>query len=829
MLKLRYRIPFLAFSSSAFILGVGLNVAQAQHTTLEFSEDHADQAAKWYEEYTNPEHRADIVQYRMLGWEQMRQMDNHLAMKSASNAAWIPVGTSSQNGHVSGRPSCIAFSPAGSSDGNAIYLGEVIGGLWKSTDNGQNWVSLSDSWKTLAVGGVAVDPNHPNVIYAGTGVPNGTIGGGTGVSGLGIYKSTDGGLNWQLLGAGSVGSVTTGMIVNPGNSDIVYQASDAGVYMSTNAGATWTKPCPLADFTSLVMNPLNPAVLYAAAAGQMEKSVDSGKTWKAVTLSSGIAGNLMILAMTPADTNYIYVSSGVSGGAVIARSTNAGASWTKMITASASSASNYLGQQGSYANAIAVNPKNTEDVIVGGLDIYRSTNGGKTLSQKTDWTASTEGSNYTHADIHGLVYNGSTLYSFTDGGIFHSESNGQSWEQDMNKNLGTFLFVGGDAAPDLSLFAAGAQDNGTNTITANAKIWSQPVGGDGGTAFISQTDAQTIYGTYVGGVLHRSTDGGNSWQNNILANSPIQSDNPAFYFEYDVSETDPNVVAVCGSSKIFLTTNSGDDNFPAISKVIGGLGCVAIAKTNTSYIYAGGSSAVSTTTDQGQTWTKSASLGGPVTSISTDPSDENHAYATVAGSKHFSISTDAGLTWAAPANKNLPNLNYRHIAVDQSGQIFIGNDYGVVRSADNGATWYPVGDNFPASLVTSMHIRSHYLVATTYGRGMWYIDLNQLADVRQQPSASNVSNGAASIGAIYPNPVTSTHAQSTIQFSLKEDSHATLSVYDLLGREERVLMNEWATGGQHEQALNLMNLPAGQHYIVLTAGGTSVSQPLTIE
>ena len=792
---------------------------------MEITEDHADQAIKWYEEHTNPEHEPDILQRKLVGFEQMRRMNNGLAMKTTASASWIPVSSSSQNGHVSGRPTCIAFSPGSNQEGNAVYLGEVMGGLWKSTDRGQNWVSLSDSWKTLAVGGVAVDPNNPNTIYAGTGEANGATSGYS----IGIYKSTDGGLNWQLL-PGSGSSVTCQMMVNPANSNFVYQATETGVYLSKNAGKSWSNVCSLGGLTSLVMNPRNPAVFYAAGGSQISKSVDSGKTWK--SLKGFPAGNLMVIAMTAADTNYIYLSSGVGGGSTLARSTDGGATWKTM-----QSNVPFLGQQGWYANAIAVDPNNKNDVIVGGLDIYRSTDGGKTLVQKTDWTSPSSSGNYAHADIHGLFYNGTILYTMTDGGIFYSGSNGESWEQDMNKNLGTFLFVGGDAAPDLSLFAAGAQDNGVNRVYANESSWTEIQGGDGGTSFVSQSDAQTIYGTYVQAVLYRSTDGGNSFSANLLANSKISGEAVPFYIEYDVSETDPNVVAVCGGTNVYLTTDGGDDNFPAITSsaknrsISGGPGCVAISKTNPSYIYVGGGSAVYSTTDQGKTWTKSTTaLGGSPTSITTDPNDETHVYVTIGGTntKHFFISTDTGHTWTA-ANKGLPSLNYRCIAVEPNGQIFIGNDFGVLRSFDNGQTWYPAGDNFPPCLVTSLHVRDHYLVATSYGRGMWYIDINELADVRQQPTASNVSNSAASINAIYPNPITTSHAQSTIQFSLKEDTHAMLSVYDLLGRQERVLMNEWATGGEHERSLNLSELPPGRHYIVLTVNGTSVTQPLTIE
>ena len=856
MQKFRYTISLSVFSFLAFMLGFGLRQASAQEHTPQqvppYREDHVDQIQKWYEEFTNPEHEPDIQQRRLAGLAQMRQMDNRPAMKAASSAAWVSAGSSTSGGNVSGRPTCIAFGPSETEPPTfqTIYLGETFGGLWKSIDNGKNWVSLSDSWQILSVGGIAVDPNDPNVLYAGTGVAQGGIT-PSDQNGIGIYKSTDGGLNWQLLldsnKKNPVGTLTNGMAVNPGNSNFVYQACNTGVFLSTNAGATWTHTLAMGGFTSLVLNPLNPAILYAAGNGQMDKSYDSGQTW--TTLTGFPPGNLMILAMSLADTGYVYVSSGYNGGAVLSRSTNGGKTWTAMTTASNSSLSNYLGQQGWYANAIAVDPANVNNVAVGGLDIFTSTNGGKTLTKKTTWTDTPGSSDYTHADIHGLAYNGETLYTYTDGGIFHSESKGQSWEQDMNKNLGTFLFVGGDAAPDFSFLEAGAQDNGTNLIHPSDAIYSSTLGGDGGPVNISQTDGQTVYGFFInsqgGQTLLRSIDAGNSFSpQNLLQNSNLNKQNdqwPSFYYEYDVSETDPNTVAVCGGTRLYLTTNGGDDNFPQVTGsgspsgivLTGNPRTVAIAKNNPGYLFVGGTNTMYYSVDQGQTWSKTTTaLGASPTSITTDLNDETHVYMTVGGtgSKHFFISTDTGHTWKAPTTK-LPSLNFRRVAVDQTGQIFIGNDYGVLRSVDNGVTWYQVADGFPQVLITSMHVRSHYLVATTYGRGMWYVDLNLLPQIQSgvsAPAASNSSN-AASIAAIYPNPVSAGQAHSTIQFTVQVGTHATLSVYDVLGREEKVLMNEWATQGQHELALDLAGLPAGQHYIVLTADGASVSKPLTIE
>ncbi|MFI5202069.1 MAG: WD40/YVTN/BNR-like repeat-containing protein, partial [Candidatus Kapaibacterium sp.] len=189
-----------SFTSFSFVLAIvmfaGLATAQKRtpaEARVPIEEDHAAEAAAWLAHFINPMGEANYDSLQQAGYEQFIRMDNRPAMKVTSSAAWVEVAKS-QEGRVSGRPSGIDFDPNG-----AIYLATTNGGLWKSMNNGQNWSSLSGTWKTLDVGGVAVDPENPNTVYAGTGIYLSTLGGGANISGVGVYKSTDGGLNWTLI------------------------------------------------------------------------------------------------------------------------------------------------------------------------------------------------------------------------------------------------------------------------------------------------------------------------------------------------------------------------------------------------------------------------------------------------------------------------------------------------------------------------------------------------------------------------------------------------------------------------------------------------------
>ncbi len=836
----------------------GFAKAQSTTTLPAWREDHEDEAAKWLAHFINPMDEANYDSLRLIGYDQLMRMNNHPAMMALSSSSWLPSAIS-QEGNVSGRGACIAFTPTGT-----IYYAPTKGGLWKSTDDGADWTSLSGTWKTLDLAGVAVDPKNLNIIYAGTGTPAGGVGGGGDETGIGIYKSEDAGLNWTLLPK-SPQSVTTQMEVNPAGSNLVYYASSGGVSLSDDSGVTWQTVLSLGGYSSIVFDPNNPAIVYAAGGGDIEQSLDSGHTW--ASLPSGFpTGYWMVLGMSRS-SDTIYLSTGDDNG-TLALSTDAGNTWTTK-----SSTVDYLGQQSFYANAMAVNPTNPAYVVVGGLDIYASSTAGSSLHQKTVWYDGSSATDFSHADIHVLKYDpyNGRLYALTDGGIFYSANNGGTWIQRMNAGLNTLSFIGGDMAVNASggpdFFCAGAQDNGLNAITfgTDPNNYTEVQGGDGGTMFVSPTDGQTTFGTYTNAVLYRSEDRGANWDaptdpadpaagENILG-SGIVSEGAPFYMTYDVWDGGPGVVACCGVTNLYLETNGniGQSAFPrstnaidpTTNKVIpstavsGSVVAVNIASSDDDYIYIGTTANLFYySTDVGQSWTKSLTSTGAAmkftgtpTGITTDPNDATHVFMTVAGtsSKHFYYSTDNGQTWKAPAT-NLPSLNYHCVAIDGNGILYISNDYSVLRSGDTGKTWYPVADGMPLALVTSLQVRGKYLDAATYGRGMYYVDLTQLAPLGSSSvAASAASNSGIAITAVYPSVVTTSAPRSNVDYSLSGNEQATLAIFDVLGRQERMLMNQFTSQGAHELAADLSGLATGQHYLVLTAGGNSVTKPIIIQ
>ncbi|MDP4198799.1 MAG: T9SS type A sorting domain-containing protein [Bacteroidota bacterium] len=859
-----YFAVILTVFAGSMLFVSGSQPAHAQQASEEsvqsgyFEHDNYEAALKWLRGFENPDSLPNYEQIRYEGIQQLRAMPNPLigqaALKANANVAWQPAGIS-QTGTVSGRLANIGFDSSG-----GIYVCSPNGGLWKSNDNGATWKSLSDSWPVLATSAVAIDPKNQSTIYAATGEAFGGLDQNSQsngqVSGFGIWKSIDGGLNWTNVGK-NLGSYFNAILINPINTNIVYVAAASSILRSTDAGITWATAVSLnGNLPSLVMDPVNPAVLYAAAGSQLMKSTDSGATWykpALVNFPSASNGGLMVLGMTPANHLYLYVSSGIAlngvAGGKIGLSRDSGAHWETTLLDTG--ASNYLAGQGWYANALAVSPVNPDYVLFGGLDVYYSNQNGASPQKVSNSNGNAGQTNYTHADIHVITYHNGTAFTLSDGGIYYSAptENGQAWHSDMNSNLGTFQQVGGDAYAtkskgEIQFFIAGAQDNGTTKWTPGNMIGPLIQGGDGGRCFIDQQNGQIIYASYPDftgqAVIYKSTTGGAGFSPNVLSSSAIQNDRQSGYMFYDVCEADPNVVVMCGRSKVWLTTD-GFSNSPTdilsitTSTKVGAPAFAHVAKLDPSYIYVGNvSSYVYWTSDQGTTWAKMTSpttaLNGRPTWITTDPGDPTMVYLTTSNAtgKPLWTSQDNGQTWTQPTQTGLPTGLYRAVAVDAQGDIFMGHDGGIVAMDHRDSTWVPLITGLPQGvMVTALQVRGHYLVATTYGRGMFFIDLKPLFGQSSVATAGQPS--PVSIESVYPNPVTTGASISKIRYSLANESLAHVAVYDNLGREERVLVNEYTTSGEHEKQIDLAGLPAGRHYILLSAGGVSVTKPITIE
>ncbi len=629
--------------------------------------------------------------------------------------------------YISGRTNCVAFHPT---DPLTMYIASAGGGVWKTTDGGSTFRPLTDNLTSLSCGYVAVDPVNPSVLYVGTGELNYSL---DSYYGDGVFKSTDAGASWTKVAAsGTVGSSISQIVIDPLNTSVLYLSGASGVYRSTDAGLSWKSTASGGNANCVVMNPLNPLVLYTTTGGYtadvVKKSTDGGVTW--TTLAGGLPSSIgrTQLALAAADTNILYASiaraSSPYGVLGLYESTDGGSTWTLR-----DSSKNYLGGQGWYDNAIAVKPSNPATVVAGGLDVYVSTSSGAALAQRSNWATSSP-SNFCHADIHFLGYNGSVLYCGSDGGVYRSTNDGLTWS-DLNATLSTLQYMSADYDPtSLLRLYGGTQDNNKETSTNGGSVWNEVATGDGGFTIVDPVNTNYVYGQYVNGSLQRSPNYGVSY----AEIRPSGSSGGLFYNPYAMAPGNDSTI-VYGQSDLWKTTSvqtalssSGWSQIATTGVVGGDVSSIAIGATSTRNIYAGTSNGrILATTDNGATWATTA--GFPyVSGLAVDITNDNVCYAGFSGFSsgvHVYKTTNGGATWSNVTG-NFPNIPVLCIVLRTTAPrtLFLGTDLGVYKSTDDGSTWASFNNGMPTLAVFDMKYKegTQILLAATHGRGCWTFD-----------------------------------------------------------------------------------------------------------
>jgi photosystem II stability/assembly factor-like uncharacterized protein len=858
--------------------------ASSSDTGAAFDEmEHLRAAGEFFKARATSGDVKDWGEVLRIGYDEWSKLGNSIAFKTEGTSAWQqvagPLADNNSTPRASGRTRDIAFDPTNTSIG---YVAAAQGGIWKTTDLNDAqpvWISISDNkLPTCAMGAIAVDPNNGSILYAGTGEVDG---GYSTPPGFGIYKSTDGGNNWTNVAATSVAGTTCGQIVvDPSNSQHVLAATGngtGGLLVSMNGGGTWTKVTTAgSDPTSIAMDPSNSKNIFVGCqSGGVYRSQDGGATFAKCTITGG-TGSLAttIVAISPSSTNYIYAcisdGAGYQGIATygIAMSSDAGTTWTVVnkcndaggtkyapnAAYSHSSANqfphcNFLYNQGHYGNSIVVSPSNPLSVIVGGIDVWSSSDNGATLNHIGYWTDNFSSNNYIHADIHRLVFHNNILYACTDGGLGTSNSNGQSWLTTANHGLSTLQFVGADANEDFTYVLAGAQDNGVCRASSTApgqfsSVFQESRGGDAGIQWISPSDGLTCYSTYVYATFYKSADGGQNWPNasnggapndaqNYITNTALLNESAPFYPTWD-ADPSGNVVAYGGNSKIYVDQSGGNHGFTdGVSKQAIGASIISVYNDQAT-AWAGNNSGkvyrCYDLYDAVSTWTPSSTVGsGAVTGITADPNNPATVYCVLAGSgsKHFYASADTGKTWTAP-DATFPNVPCNSLDRDADGNLYVGTDFGVLSSTDSGKTWSALGQGLPICQVLRLKVKEgangRYLLASTYGRGVYYLT-SPLSVSKTNSHYSNI----ASLDQSFPNPLSiSGGSKATVGFTLQKNAVTQITLHDVVGRQVQVLSNQFETAGHHTVQFDATNLAAGTYICALTTSGVTLTEKITV-
>ncbi len=692
-----------------------------------------------------------------------RQMphERDFATEVLDTTQWTSMGPD----NVGGRTLAVAVNP---SSPNILWAGAASGGLWKSTSAGVGasaWTYVNTGYPTVAVSSVAIDPTNTNVMYIGTGEVGSAYGrgqvgtpGARATYGMGVLKSTDGGTSWNLTGLISTFPQLTAVqkvLLNPLNPATVYAVTTEGSYKSNDAGANWSLIHGILMGMDIVINPADTTVLYAcygqrnSTSGKgVYKTTNAGATWSHLTSLDTTNFGRTSLTISPSNPQVVYAS--VANGSTsqlrgLYRTTDAGASWTLQST------TNYVSSQGWYDNVIAVHPTNQNFVMAAGLDVYKSTNGGSTLTQKAFWYLGYDGTvpaggpegptNYVHADHHAITFdptNPNTIYIGCDGGIFASTDGGETFAG-RNGGYATIQVYNGFATSETNSNVAlvGLQDNGTLKYEGTLS-WNKTYGGDGGWCAIDPTNENILYEEYVYLAMSKSTNGGASWFG-ITSGLATGSANANFIAPFVISYSNPNVL-YAGARVVYKTTNGGTGWSPTNGGVnFNGttISCIGVSYKNADTVIAAtGSSAVGAlfqvfrTTNGGTSWTNvTGSLPNRYpTDISFDPNTSLFAYITYSGygASHVFKTTDAGQTWT-DITANLPDIPTQCVIVDPllPSHIYVGTDLGVYRSTDGGASWVVFDTGMPPAMVLDLQVSNpnRHLRAATFGNGVYEREL----------------------------------------------------------------------------------------------------------
>jgi photosystem II stability/assembly factor-like uncharacterized protein len=693
-------------------------------------------------------------------WHEILQKQNNLALSPAAGVSWtlvgpsdIPVNIISKKNGGAGRINCIAFHPT---DSLTLWIGAPSGGLWKTTDGGESWTTVTDQLAAIGISDIAVNQLNPNILYIATG-----DGDAFDTYSIGILKSMDGGLSWNataLTDAVSDAKAFRRIIIHPTSPGIMIAASSDGIYKTTNGWSSYSK-VQEGHFKDLEFKPGNPAVVYATSYDNegnatVFKSSNTGESFQKSMLGMSIDGKAdrIELAVSVANPSVVYAlcSSAADGGFLaLYKSTSSGNLWTEVYGKDRlnllgwSTDGSDIGGQGWYDLSLAVSPTNINVIYAGGVNIWRSVNGGSGWSLNTNWYHD-ENNEYVHADHHTLVYSphGAILFSGNDGGIYKTYNDGKKWH-DLSKTLEILqTYRLGLSATDPDLIITGNQDNGS--ILRDSAGWFEVLGGDGTECIIDYTDDNIIYALLQRGDIYKSIDKGLSFSAIKPKNSPAGAWITPFIMHPDI----PGIL-YAGYDNLYKTLNGGQTwseiaiNPPLDAKIRS----LVIAPGNDNYLYAATLNTLIKTTDGGESW-QTITAGLPslgITAIAVSSSDPNKIWVSfsvyTANSKIY-YSPDGGTNWINYST-GLPNVPVNCIVYqkDSYGGIYAGTDIGVYYRNEQLSQWVDYSGNLPNVIINELEIdyAVSALKAATYGRGIWETTLYAMSQniLRADFSVSN--------------------------------------------------------------------------------------------
>ncbi|MEZ4650056.1 MAG: hypothetical protein R3E97_14955 [Candidatus Eisenbacteria bacterium] len=624
-------------------------------------------------------------------WQDIDAMPSEPAMAGAGGPgqpfAWQPYGpfgmVTTAGGQFSGRIVDLNVGPDG-----IRAVAAASGGVWVRDVSG--WQATTDDLTTQWIGSLDVHPTDPNIMVVGTGEPFLR-------AGTGLWKTTDRGDSWTSISM-SPEPATCFRIRYGANGAVVHGAFDSGYYRSTDGGETWSRRLNNGWPTDLALHPTNPNVLYLTVYGQgLFRSVNGGVNWNEV-LGTGLPqsdigrGSMTICASDP---NRIYVAYARQNGTMLGtfRTTDGGSTWTDITPVD-----DYYWGQGWYNNTISVSPVDPDLVLAGGGGLIRSTDGGDS------WLVVSSPSVHADCHASAWSDDGAEFWLGHDGGWCHTSDGGVSWSSDDNTlPITQFVLIGASSTEVPFVLGGGSQDNGISVTTDGGASWVFRHGGDGGGFVVDPNDWHVQYSTagVYGGSWpfrrFRSVDGGITWDQ-INGGIGVASQ---WWLRVRTDLGDPATFFTYGDGFVYRTTfgfwSSMNGNPTVFPHFVSELTASRFAEPEGT-VYACLDSNVDG--ERLMVWNGSAfderSAGIPsglrIRKVPTHPRRPDWAFAIINGlgspGEKIYRTTDRGLTWTNITG-NLPDLPISDLVAHPTDddRLFLGTEMGAFRTTDGGSTW----------------------------------------------------------------------------------------------------------------------------------------------
>ncbi len=791
------------------------------------SRKQAKQFGRWTNYWKNhilPDGSFVSSTYKYQEWLKENERHRNVLNKNVAEVKWSSLGPhsppeSSVDYYTGmGRLNAVAFH---GSDTNTIYVGSPAGGIWKTTDGGKTWSPKGDFLGNSAVSHIVIHPTNKNIVYFASGDWDGKNN-----HSIGVFKSTDAGETWNPTGLRfgvTEKKLISKLLIDPNNPETIFATTKGSIEKSTDGGMSWDpvfNPDTSSLYNDIQYKTGSSNTIYVTNnRGEFIVSKDNGNTWKIVAKPG--QGRLDI-AQSDNDPNLI-LSLDFTGA--INKSVDGGNTWTEL------SYINQFDSQSEFNMTIAISPIDKNLVIVGGVEGWRSRDGGKTWHHYLNgyWVKGLPYF-YVHSDHHDMVFipNSNILFSANDGGLFKGDASTDVKWEDLSSGLAITQYYSVSGTPqNHNKLIMGAQDNDI-AVYNEKKFKGEFPGMDGVNGAWDYTNPDIAWICAQEGRIKRTLDGFKTTEDLYIPSSA------PFVWDLEIHPTDPKTL-YGGFFDIYKSTDRGD-NWERLNTGLDsessaqGISSISISPSNPNVLYASSkqkNSIIKKSSDGGENWESiNLPFWGYIRSIEVHPTNPSEIYITYGGyndDEHLGQkvfrSTNSGKDWNNLTG-SLPNIPIHKILYKtgtNDDELFLATDLGVYYRTGTSNDWFRLGKGLPNVIVNDMeiHYGNNVLRIATFGRGVWELPISSL------PLTAPINKLTDDSLIIGPNPT--------------YNKTFTLTYANLIGKKNILIYN--IIGGviknmdttDNYSTINLESCSEGIYLVKVTFEGSSITKRVVLK